>query len=1107
MILELLKNAPITNAINNFNGVVANLSIQQEALYLAASHHSSLIIVKPTLYTAQQLYHALHALIPNDVLLFQSDESLRFESIAASPETTASMIENLYLLQHKKVKIVVTHLQAYLRFLPTKKIFNKYCLSLTTNQTISKQTLETFLIKAGYQKVSRVDRPLTFASRGSIIDIFSIQHDDPIRIEFFDIEIENIRFFNVATQKTINMINAVDILPATTILFSDEEINEIQSKISNIPHKQLQNHLTAELDFLKQHHTDLKYYRFYALLNNHTHLNDYINGKIIYSSKSQLSYAYHEMVKENSQFINELSNQNEAIHDIDYYFNIDNLEYHFDIDQFHEQAIESTIQPLLTTSVDKEAILTEMIRRSNECTVIAAVNDFQIALLKDRITSTHNIHFINQPLPEGFIIGNTYIYTAKELFNERVTPYKKHNKFKDALILKNYQELAINDYIVHEKYGIGRYLGIVTKFQNNVNKDYLSVEYNNATKLFIPVEQFQLVRKYLSKDALTVKLSTIGTTQWSKEKEKIQKGIEELANQLLELYTYRNTQIGFKYAQDDLLQEKFENDFQHELTFDQRSAINEIKKDMESDKIMDRLLCGDVGFGKTEVAAVSAFKAVANGKQVAYLCPTTILSNQHYHTFKKRFKNFPVNIKLLNRFTSTKDTKSIIEATKNGLVDIVIGTHRILSKDVSFKNLGLLIIDEEQRFGVSQKEKIKQLKNTVDVLSLSATPIPRTLQMSLIGIRGLSQINTPPKNRYSVQTYILEENEHSIKNIIEREIARNGQVFYLHNNIEDIYEIANQIQNAIPHAKVAIGHGKMSKNEIEDVMIQFIEHEFNVLICTTIIETGIDIPNANTIIIHDADKFGLAQLYQIRGRVGRGDKIAYAYLMYQRGKQLTQEAIARLQAIKEFATLGSGYKIAMRDLSIRGAGDMLGGKQAGFIDSVGMDMYIDMLSSTLQEKKGIQINDNKINATNIAIDSYIPQSFTDNDMEKLQIYQTINKINQLEQLNVYADDLIDNFGKLPQSVINIIEKRKLDILLSHQDIQSYSDSEQLIAIVFTKDYSYRINGEAIFTLTNEYSNDVKISYSNQSIHLTFRKFKDYLPILTQLLIQCINLKQ
>ena len=542
-------------------------------------------------------------------------------------------------------------------------------------------------------------------------------------------------------------------------------------------------------------------------------------------------------------------------------------------------------------------------------------------------------------------------------------------------------------------------------------------------------------------------------------------------------------QSGFAYPQDNALQIQFDECFGYELTPDQQDAVREIKADMELPRPMDRLLCGDVGFGKTEVALRACFKAILANKQVAFLCPTTILSSQHYHTMIKRFENFPVNIALLNRFTTTQKKKQILTELKEGKIDLLVGTHRILSKDVEFKDLGLLCIDEEQRFGVRQKEQIKELRQTVDVLTLTATPIPRTLQMSLMGIRGLSQIETPPLNRLPVQTYVMEKSEQLIKQVIERELARKGQVFYLYNKTSNIESVANNIARIIPSAKVGIGHGKMTKDQLEDVMQAFIDKEYNVLVCTTIIETGIDIPNANTIIIEDADKFGLSQLYQIKGRVGRSERMAYAYLLYPKNKQMNEEATKRLKAIKEFAQLGSGYKIAMRDLSIRGSGDILGGEQAGFIDSVGFDMYMKILQEAIDEKTGEKKEEKEVPVKNINVDGYIPENYVESDIEKLNLYQRIYQAQHMTQMNLLEKDLRDLYGTLPREVNNIVLKRKYEILCTEPFIDCIEETGDKIQVMLTQEFSAHVAGDQLFELVNRLFKKPSFKYMKNEIVL------------------------
>ena len=525
---------------------------------------------------------------------------------------------------------------------------------------------------------------------------------------------------------------------------------------------------------------------------------------------------------------------------------------------------------------------------------------------------------------------------------------------------------------------------------------------------------------------------------------------------------------GFAFSKDNELQIDFENQFGYALTADQQRSVDEIKLDMEKPQPMDRLLCGDVGFGKTEVALRGAFKAILDHKQVAFLCPTTILSMQHFKTATERFKNFPVEIALLNRFTSSKEKKRILKEVKEGKIDLLIGTHRILSKDVAFNDLGLLVIDEEQRFGVKQKEKIKEYRETIDVLSLSATPIPRTLQMSLMGIRGLSKIDTPPKNRLPVQTYVVEKNNTLIKQVIERELARDGQVFYLYNRTDQIANVAYKISSTVPNAKVAIGHGQMDKNELEDVMLRFMNKEFNVLICTTIIETGIDIPNANTMIVEDADKFGLAQLYQIRGRVGRSERGAYAYLLYKKDKSIQDDALKRLKAIKEFTELGSGYKIAMRDLSIRGSGDILGGKQAGFIDDIGFEMYMKILQDAINVRMHKDEKpEEEVKNLNVSVDGYIPDDYVESDYEKLELYQRLDKAKTMSELNSLKAEFDDYYGNLPEAILTLIEKRKLEILSHYSIIEDIKDSGKQLEIIFSPNAFETISGDKLFLLANQ----------------------------------------
>ncbi len=695
---------------------------------------------------------------------------------------------------------------------------------------------------------------------------------------------------------------------------------------------------------------------------------------------------------------------------------------------------------------------------------------------------------------------NIVVISANELFKTRSIKKPKYFKYKNAKVLKDYQELNVGDYVVHDNHGIGQYLGIKTLEVQGYHKDYLYVAYAQDDTLYIPVEQFKLIRKYSSGEGKVPKINKLGSSQWQKTKAKARNKVDDIADKLIEIYSARINQPGYAFPVDNEMQLEFEKSFGYELTIDQARSVEEIKLDMEKPQPMDRLLCGDVGFGKTEVALRAAFKAILGNKQVAFLCPTTILSMQHYKTMVARFKDFPVKIALLNRFTSTKQKKQILSDLKLGNIDLLVGTHRILSKDVIFKDIGLLCIDEEQRFGVKQKEKIKEYRKTIDVLTLTATPIPRTLQMSLMGIRGLSQIETPPKNRQPVQTYVIEKNNVLIKQIIERELARDGQVFYLYNRTNQIANVAYNIELMIPGAKVAIGHGQMDKNELEDVMMRFVNKEFNVLVCTTIIETGIDIPNANTIIVENADKFGLSQLYQIKGRVGRSDRGAYAYLLYNPTHVLNEEASKRLKAIKEFTELGSGYKIAMRDLAIRGSGDILGGTQSGFIDSIGFEMYMKILQDAINQKMGKKETEEiEVKSVNVSVEGYIPHDYVSSDIEKLELYQRLDNTKTIKEIDHLKSEFIDYYGKLPEEVIALIEKRKLDILAASKIIDNLEEKKGKMEITFSKEYSKNVKGDQLFETVNRLFTRPMFRQLDNKIMIILPKSDQWLERMNQLI--------
>lgn len=1116
----------------------ANVSLAQEALLVASAyrkHPQSLIIIKPNLYQAQMLFEKVAALLghPYQVFLYPQEESLRVEAIASSPEMHTLKMEAMMKLLTVENPLCITHTAAAIRKIPTRKTLSTLVIELRQGENHHPESIVNKLRAMGYTQTNRVDQPLTYALRGGIIDIYAINYEHPIRIEFFDTEIDSIRFFDIHTQRTIQTINEIRVPFATDIIFTEESVKQIDSTIKNklqwssnqrdsLELAALQENIERDFSYIEKHIREPRLYRYMAMSQDVGSMLDLCEANIIVSSIEEVKNQQHHILNDTVEYIQELAQDHRAIAYFDVFFDVMTLFadkqplyiYQYEVKNeiklsWHalskmNQPLNLLVKTLQTQSESSDVVL--ILQESEIRPVIEQLIEQKIAYqMSDGSKIYPGITLIHGQYDEGFEAAEEHliVYTSRELFSSTVRLGRFVNKFKEAEILSNYEELSVGDYVVHQQHGIGKYMGLTTQLIDGVHKDFLHIAYRGEDVLFVPLEQFRLVRKFVSSEGAAPKLNKLGSSEWVKTKKRLSENIEELADRLITLYASRSEQIGYAYKSDSDMQREFEDEFEYELTDDQEQALSEIKEDMQKPKPMDRLLCGDVGFGKTEVAIRAAFKAVSENKQVAFLCPTTVLSRQHYQTFLKRFKNYPVNIAVLNRFVIESRQKEILHDVAIGKIDILIGTHRILSKDVRFNDLGFLIIDEEQRFGVEHKEIIKELRNSVDVLSLSATPIPRTLQMSLIGLRSLSQLNTPPSNRLPVQTYIVEKNRSLIKEIIERELARGGQVFYLFNNVEQIFSLAYRLQQDIPYAKVAVAHGQMNREEIENVMVQFTENECNVLVCTTIIETGIDIPNANTMIIDRADTFGLSQLYQIKGRVGRSDRLAYAYLMYEPKKQLSEVASKRLKAIKEFTELGSGYKIAMRDLTIRGAGDLLGPQQSGFIDTVGIDMYIEMLQKAIAEKQGkvIEPEAEPMAKVMMKVDAYIPQNFAPEDLEKINLYKRVDAIRSLKGLNDLIDEITDVYGHLPAVVSLLFEKKRLEILLSEDRIHSFKEQAATVELVFTKEFSDTVDGVALFTLVNQVSRDIELKYIQRKIVLKFKKHPKWLMEVIQVLMK------
>ncbi|MCR1959501.1 transcription-repair coupling factor [Thomasclavelia cocleata] len=1131
----LRQNVAFKTLLNGKGNIIVN-DINDEALLISSAFlilKKNIVVVKPNQYEANRLYQQVMSINERDALLFPVDESYRIEALAASPELLGQRIDTLYQLTTNKPKILITHSQALVRYLPTKQIFKENCLDLKVGMQIDIYDLQKYLIKAGYQSAIRVDQPFYFSKRGGVIDVFSIQYETPVRIEFFDDEIDNIRFYNQNSQRTIESINEITIIPASDVLYDESEVPAVIGKINDLRDKQVEeldevylddylNKVSIDQENLRNHDTSFTMYNYFNLFKQTASIKDYLNDPLIILANSHdINFAYKNYLEENHYYYHELTEVGKSIKGLNLFRNlyevIDNAVIDFKSFATSEKDILFNARAVMIDNQDEKMIINQIRTYLKLSKVVIALDDehqlrlicemfdrhellYTLVGIKDKLYPGLNITISKIGFGIELVDENIVVISANELFKTRSIKKPKYFKYKNAKVLKDYQELNVGDYVVHDNHGIGQYLGIKTLEVQGYHKDYLYVAYAQDDTLYIPVEQFKLIRKYSSGEGKVPKINKLGSSQWQKTKAKARNKVDDIADKLIEIYSARINQPGYAFPVDNEMQLEFEKSFGYELTIDQARSVEEIKLDMEKPQPMDRLLCGDVGFGKTEVALRAAFKAILGNKQVAFLCPTTILSMQHYKTMVARFKDFPVKIALLNRFTSTKQKKQILSDLKLGNIDLLVGTHRILSKDVIFKDIGLLCIDEEQRFGVKQKEKIKEYRKTIDVLTLTATPIPRTLQMSLMGIRGLSQIETPPKNRQPVQTYVIEKNNVLIKQIIERELARDGQVFYLYNRTNQIANVAYNIELMIPGAKVAIGHGQMDKNELEDVMMRFVNKEFNVLVCTTIIETGIDIPNANTIIVENADKFGLSQLYQIKGRVGRSDRGAYAYLLYNPTHVLNEEASKRLKAIKEFTELGSGYKIAMRDLAIRGSGDILGGTQSGFIDSIGFEMYMKILQDAINQKMGKKETEEiEVKSVNVSVEGYIPHDYVSSDIEKLELYQRLDNTKTIKEIDHLKSEFIDYYGKLPEEVIALIEKRKLDILAASKIIDNLEEKKGKMEITFSKEYSKNVKGDQLFETVNRLFTRPMFRQLDNKIMIILPKGDQWLERMNQLI--------
>lgn len=1029
---------------------VNGLTSELEVIYIYNKFlegNNSIICLTSTLYEANKVFSSLSN-YTKDVLLFPMDEFLTSEALSTSPELKINRLETLKTLINDNKKIVITSLMGYLRFLPSRNLFTEKVIKLKKNDKIDLASLSSSLFDIGYEREVTVNRTGDVSVRGFVIDVFSISYNNPIRIEFWGDEIESIRYFDVNNQLTIESLDEVSIYPVTEFL-TNKEIEIEKRKQKNLDKYEK---VESIIDYLQN--PIIFYFDKNRIDNNYFNLQEEILN-------------YDSMKEEKASYMNKIEDINVKT---EYYLNIlddsnkDSINFNSKTPDLFYGNLQNLKHYLIENIKKKKTIVICLNNRYQINNLIERLEEIKTIFTNEEEIFDNSINLIFKKINEGFVIDDKIVLSENEIFNKTNNSFKYKSNFKYGTRIKDVNKLVPGDYVVNVVHGIGKYLGLKTLVKNGFKKDYLQIEYANNDKLYIPVEKLELISKYSSKEGYNPKLNRLGSVEWEKTKARVKNKVENIALELLDLYSKRESIEGFAFKPDDENQLAFENEFNYVETTDQLRVIDEIKRDMESKKPMDRILCGDVGFGKTEVAFRAIFKAILSGKQAAILCPTTILSNQHYLNAIERFSSFPVEIAILNRFVTPKKVKEILTRLKEGKIDLLIGTHRILSNDIMFKNLGLLVVDEEQRFGVKHKEAIKKYKNNIDVLSLSATPIPRTLQMSMTGLRSLSLIETPPSDRYPIQTFVLEENDYIIKDAIYKEMNRGGQVFVLFNNIKNINEVEKHIKNLVKEARVIHAHGKMDKRTLEKRMSSFINKEYDVLVSTSIIETGIDIPNANTLIIIDADRYGLSQLYQIRGRVGRSNKIAYCYLMYNKRKILSEIAIKRLQVIKDFTELGSGLSIAMRDLSIRGAGDLLGSEQAGFIDSVGIEMFMHMLNNEVSKLKGTEIKEEEKPSEKslINVETSIDSVYISEEEIKIEIHKKINTIDSLSSIKELVIELEDRFGKVSENLKVYMYQEWFEKLANSLNIKNINQTKNFIEIEMPSQLEDHLDGKKLF---------------------------------------------
>ncbi|MBP3831811.1 MAG: transcription-repair coupling factor [Clostridia bacterium] len=1045
------------------------------------------------------------------VYVFPKKEILTYDYVAESKDLPYERIDVLNKIYDNKNIIVVTTIEAIEQKILSKAELYKNTLNFEIGKRCNIDEIKQKLVDLGYARYELIDARGEFSIRGGIIDI-SISDTTGVRIELWGDEVDSIRYFNIVSQRSTSQIDKIEIYPAHEFILEkslEDVCNNIQSNVYESNKQQI---VEKDIEEIKNGNYLSKVDRYFnSFYSNQETLLDYLNERyIVFVDEQNKIEARSLNIKEDTERLIKALIEKEKIvpesllntatledtkialdsKKVIYVeklntttkSNIEKFNLKYRQLNYYKSGIDLFINDIKNFQKDKKKIyvVVDMKEKANKIEKLLSENDIS-SRIEENLNQTiitkntqNNVVITIGKLSEGF-----ESYDLEQIVivaNELVEADRRKRKYKSEEFKQGekvvFADLKVGDYVVHKNYGIGIYIGVNTITADGTTKDYIKLKYAGDDVLYIPTDALDSIRKYVGGEDAGLKLNKLGSKDWERTKTKVKNNLRAVAKELIELYARREKSRGHAFAPDTEWQKEFEGRFPYVETDDQLRCIEEVKTDMENEKPMDRLLCGDVGYGKTEVAIRAAFKSVMEGKQVAYLVPTTVLAKQQYQTFKERMKDYPITVELLNRFRTTKDKNRVVKELKLGDVDIVVGTHKLLGKEVEFKDLGLLIIDEEHRFGVKAKEKIKQYKANIDVLTMTATPIPRTLHMSVVGVRDMSVIYEPPQNRKPVQTYVLEYDEEVIKEAITKELERDGQVFYIYNKVEDIMLKADAISRLVPEARVGFAHGRMTGSEIEEIMQDFVDKKINVLVCTTILESGIDIPNANTIIVENADRMGLAQLYQIRGRVGRSDRQGYAYITYKKDKVLAEEADKRLKAIKEFTEFGSGFKIAMRDLEIRGAGSLIGEIQHGHLEEVGYDTYCRLLDEVVKEEQGIEVKPEFDVQIDLNVTSFIPESYISDSNQKIEIYQDIALCKDEKDIQDVIDELIDRFGDIPKEVEKLLEISRIKQLAKAKGVSKISSKKE--AIVFTYDNSL-FDDSCVQPLIKEYGNRIRFS--------------------------------